>query len=159
METNGSLWSLWVSRLPPTLGMTFIQIRTQGECKIIGGWCGDKYPRIIQEIWIRRGEWLPWNRKRLRIQCVPLGKRFHALYDNKWWNILWQIWQVKTWLQTYYKYDMTGIKISTNCSNFIVRGNHSNWGENWSIKRKTSVIGVTKPLRWVGGSPLREIWP
>ena len=34
-----------------------------------------------------------------------------------------------------------------------LRGNHSNWGKNWSMKKKkTSVIGVTKPLSFVGGS-------
>ena len=40
METIGSLWSLWVTRFPHTLGMTFIQIRNHEEFKIIGGLCG-----------------------------------------------------------------------------------------------------------------------
>ena len=30
---------------------------------------------------------------------------------------------------------------------FGFRGNHSNWGNNWSMNRKTSVMRVTKPLR------------
>ena len=94
-----------------------------------------------------------------RRQCVPLKIRFHALYDNKLWKILWKVWQIQTWLQTYVKDDMSGLKIATKRSNLGVRGNHSNWGKNWSMKRKTSVIGVTKPLRWVGGIPWREIIP
>ena len=48
---------------------------------------------------------------------------------------------------TYDKYDMIGLKIPTNRYNFGVRGNHSNWGKNWSMKRKTSVMRVTKPLK------------
>ena len=55
-----------------------------------------------------------------RRQGVPLGRRFHALYDNKWWNILWQVWQIHTWMQTYEKYDMTGLKIVTKRSNLGV---------------------------------------
>ena len=47
----------------------------------------------------------------------------------------------------YDKSDMTGLKIATNRSNLGVKGNHSNWGKNWSMKRKTSVMRVTKPLR------------
>ena len=47
----------------------------------------------------------------------------------------------------YEKYYTTWIKISTKRSNFGVRGIHSNWGKNWSMKRKTSVMRVTKPLR------------
>ena len=57
------------------------------------------------------------------------------------------------------KYDMKGLKIGTNRLNFGVRGNHSNWGKNWSMKRKTSVMRVTKPLRRVGGIRWREIRP
>ena len=45
-----------------------------------------------------------------RRQGVPLGRRFHALYDNKWWKILWQVWKIQTWLKTYEKYDMKGIQ-------------------------------------------------
>ena len=44
------------------------------------------------------------------------------------------------------KYDMTGIQIATKRSNFGVIGSHSNWEKNWSMKRKTSVMRVTKPL-------------
>ena len=87
-----------------------------------------------------------------RRQGVPLGRRLHSLYDNKWWKILWQVWQIQTWLLTYKKYEMLGLKIATKRSNLGVRGSHSNWGKNWSMKRKTSVMRVTKPLRWVGGS-------
>ena len=54
---------------------------------------------------------------------------------------------------------MTGIKIFTKRSNLGVRGNHLNWGKNSSMKRKTSVMRVTKPLRLVGGSPWMEIRP
>ena len=56
----------------------------------------------------------------------------------------------------YEKYDMKGIKISTNRSNLGVIGSHSNWGKNWSMKRKTSIMIFTKPLRWVRGIPWRE---
>ena len=38
-------------------------------------------------------------------------------------------------------------KIATHRSHFGVVGIHSIWEKNWSMKRKTSVIGVTKPLR------------
>ena len=48
---------------------------------------------------------------------------------------------------TYEKYDMSGLKIATKRSNLGVRGNHLNWGKNWSMKRKTSVMRVTKPLK------------
>ena len=48
---------------------------------------------------------------------------------------------------TYEKSYMSGIKIATDRSNFGVRGNHLNWGKNWSMKRNTSVMRVTKPLR------------
>ena len=58
---------------------------------------------------------------------------------------------------TYENYDMIGLKIATKRSNLGVRGNHSNWGNYWSTKKKTSVIGVTKPLRRVAGRPWREI--
>ena len=92
-----------------------------------------------------------------RRQGVPLGRRFHALYDNKWWKILWEVWKIQTWLHTFEKSYMTGIKISTKRSNFGVRVSHLNWGNNWSMKRKTSVMRVTKPLRWVGGIPWMEI--
>ena len=34
------------------------------------------------------------------------------------------------------KSDMTGLKIATKRSNLGVRGNHSNWGKNWKMKRK-----------------------
>ena len=48
---------------------------------------------------------------------------------------------------TYEKYDMTGIKIATKRSNLGVRGrSHLNWGNNWSMKKKTSVMRATKPL-------------
>ena len=47
---------------------------------------------------------------------------------------------------TYDKYDMSVLKISTKRSNLGVIGIHSNWGNNWSMKRKTSVMRVTKPL-------------
>ena len=43
--------------------------------------------------------------------------------------------------------DMKSIKISTNRSNLGFRGSHLNWGKNWNMKRKTSVMIVTKPLR------------
>ena len=48
---------------------------------------------------------------------------------------------------TYDKYDMPELKIDSKRLNLGVRGSHSNWGKNWSTKKKTSVIGVTKPLR------------
>ena len=48
---------------------------------------------------------------------------------------------------TYEKYDMKGIQISTKISNFGVIGSHSNWENNWSMKRNTSVMRVTKPLK------------
>ena len=80
---------------------------------------------------------------------MPLGRGLYALYDNKWWKIMWKI---QTWLQKYDKYDMIGLKISTKRSNLGVRGSHSSWGKNWSMKRKTSVMRVTKQLRWVGKS-------
>ena len=46
-----------------------------------------------------------------------------------------------------HKYDMSGQKIATEWSNFGFIGSHLNWGNNWSMKRKTSVMRVTKPLR------------
>ena len=42
---------------------------------------------------------------------------------------------------------MSRLKISTNMSNLVFISIHSNWGKNWSMKRKTSVMGVTTPLR------------
>ena len=39
------------------------------------------------------------------------------------------------------------IKIDTKREHLGVIGNHSNWEKNWSMKEKTSVIGVTKALR------------
>ena len=45
------------------------------------------------------------------------------------------------------KYGIIGIKISTKRLNSGVIGSHSNWGKNWSMKRKTSAMRVTKPLR------------
>ena len=45
------------------------------------------------------------------------------------------------------KFDIIGIQITTNRSNLGIIGIHSNWGKNWSMKRKTSVMRVTKPLR------------
>ena len=44
------------------------------------------------------------------------------------------------------KYDTTRIKIATKRSNLGVIGSHSNWGKNWSMKRKINVMRVTKPL-------------
>ena len=38
------------------------------------------------------------------------------------------------------KSDMARLKIATKRSNLGVRGNHLNWGKNWSMKRKISVI-------------------
>ena len=55
------------------------------------------------------------------------------------------------------KFDMTEIQISTKRYNLGVRGSHSNWGNIWSMKRKTSAMRVTKPLRCVRGIPWREI--
>ena len=51
--------------------------------------------------------------------------------------------------------NMTGINIDTKRSNLGLVGNHYNLGKNWSMKRKTSVMRVTKPLRF-GGIPWRE---
>ena len=82
METIGSLWSLWVTIFPHTLGMNFIQIITHEECNIIEGRCGVTLTIMNQLIQIRRGEKIPLKRKRIKIQCVPLGRRFHALNDN-----------------------------------------------------------------------------
>ena len=50
-------------------------------------------------------------------------------------------------LLTYDKYDMPWLKIATKRSNLGVVGSYSNWGHNWSMKRKTSVMRVIKPLR------------
>ena len=66
---------------------------------------------------------------------------------------------LKTWLLKYYKYDMTGLKIATKRAHLGVIGSHSNWGKNWSMRKRTSVIGVIKPLRWVGGSLWEWIIP
>ena len=44
-------------------------------------------------------------------------------------------------------HEMKRIEIDTNTSNFIFIVNHSNWGKNWRMKRKTSVMRVTKLLR------------
>ena len=44
-------------------------------------------------------------------------------------------------------YDMLELKIATKRVHLGVIGIHSNLGKNWSMKEKTSVIGVTKPLR------------
>ena len=48
---------------------------------------------------------------------------------------------------THDKSNMTELKITTKRSNLGVRGSYSNWEKNWSMKRKTSVMRVTKPLR------------
>ena len=40
-----------------------------------------------------------------RIQGVPLARRFYALYDKKWWKILWQVWQIQIWLLRYDKWN------------------------------------------------------
>ena len=47
----------------------------------------------------------------------------------------------------YEKSVMLGLKIGTKRSNSGVIGSHSNWGKDWSMKNKTSVMRVTKPLR------------
>ena len=47
----------------------------------------------------------------------------------------------------YKKYDIIGIKIATKRFNLGGRGSHSNWGKNWIMKRETTVMRVTKPLR------------
>ena len=36
--------------------------------------------------------------------------------------------------------NMTWLKIATKRAHLGVRGNHSNWLKNWSMKKKTSVI-------------------
>ena len=41
---------------------------------------------------------------------------------------------------TYDKYDISELKIDTKRLNLGVRRSHSNWGKNWSMKRKTSVM-------------------
>ena len=61
-----------------------------------------------------------------RRQCVPLGRKLHELYE---------------------KFDIKGIKIATERVHFLLRGSHSNWGNNCSMKREASVMRVTKPLR------------
>ena len=49
----------------------------------------------------------------------------------------------------YVKYEKFRLdcKHMTNLSNLGVRGSHSSWGKNWSMKRKTSVMRVAKPLK------------
>ena len=45
------------------------------------------------------------------------------------------------------KYDMTRLKIATKRSYLGFIGSRLNWGKNWNMKRKTSVMSVTKPIR------------
>ena len=56
-----------------------------------------------------------------KIEGAPLGRRFYALYDKKWWKILWQVWQIQTWLLKYEKYDMSWIQIATKRLNLGFR--------------------------------------
>ena len=39
---------------------------------------------------------------------------------------------------------MIGIKITRRSGNLGVRGNHLNWGKNGSMRKRTSVRGITK---------------
>ena len=75
---------------------------------------------------------------------MPLGERFLAFYDNNdgsFHDNSDLIAHIITYLFQYY---MRGIKISTKRSNLGVRGNHSNLVEDEGMRRRPSVMEVTK---------------
>ena len=78
--------------------------------------------------------------------CHLEGDSMHSMTTNDG-RIYGKYDKFKPSFMKYEKYDMSGIKISMKRSNLVVRGSHSNWGKNCSMKRKTSVMRVTKPLR------------
>ena len=75
---------------------------------------------------------------------MPCGARFPTLYDNNdgiFYDKLELIVDLIAYIQ---KPDMSGIKISSNRAHLGLGGNHSNLVEDEGLRRRPSVMEVTK---------------